>query len=1273
MSYSSDIFSSGTQQDFKTGGDGAKSYNWFAKNTANADAMDANTTNAGFVTLNLNATNSGMGATYITGPYIYQLVGGDFDVETSIVDNADQNFEQAGLLVASDADQNLHAYIINYRTSSTNIAARSGDGTTETSIGSDSTNTNKRFRITRAGNVFTFYEKLNAGDVWTLHGSVTRSDLGSTVRVALYAGSNNTNNNYVAQFDFLTFHSNAKLYQDFKHTPAMDGGTDGTSISEGTALMPVVEPTSTSVSQAIKMAVRFTVITANVDISLSGTNASLVALAPDDNGKPGTWGSYGATLSLTSVGTTNKCFWVKTKGDAADAYGFDSTVTLTSTSLTDSSTDTATIKRRVAPALSILGSSGAYYLGIDWGSGVYWRHNSSAGGDISLWDTAASYADITYAGYSQSGDTTTFDQKTLASGLTLDTVLVRVSAGVYHVKHTITSTTERWMRLEKWLRSSSGSAVGGSSSIKYFGTTHEKQNDAVWFQTTALQRTGNPNTTIGMVPGNGFDNDWCLFNWDYTSQTSWYNSGIAYSYDSNGNGTGAWYQFIRYGVLKNGSLTDYTMHIPANTQTEYSYVIFSNVCGTQAELNKVVYSSYHDSYTTASSRSDEEKMLWATSHQLKRLKRHILVEGAKELVIAPSALYSAMISVGDFIYQALGLAETDTLNKTMSILHRLGPPDGGAASGSIAGSAGNNLDGTHAIYLPWFELYAKQYLSYVPDATALQVYLDTADSYADTINNHKLLPDTSTRLAHYYSDTFAGPESTGYGDFESAFTFPQENETRDRWTAFTNTSPAATRVGTDGSVTPHGGSYMAKVPVSGGAGKYTGIDSMRLAVPASKQVTLTGFANIPSAFSSGGAFIQLNEYNASMGVVTTTKITNVTSTSGWEEKTLTVTLNASTVYIKFRLESDGEGTAYWDDVQITLDNPASGYDGLLWQCSIMPPQIKGDTLSPSLFGIVWGQANMKSLKVLLGASWTQSHQDALDLIDGSFPNAYWLDSNHNKITDDVYHPYRKAWLSSWALFSHWIWFIVNGGEKIFTDQQIIDITTNYPKSACGYSYGDQAYKGWVCKTDGSSVSGAEYTAMWLNDWTYANGEYVNAGVWLWASDMFFHSARERAGISGAETDKYKRLMIEVKPSYNSHESINSVTGGVDDARKGYGTNAVFLTPSLILSASNATSNGADLAWTSYPGTDFVNYKVCRSTTTPVLVTDVIYTITNQATLAYTDSSGSGGQHYYYAIFVTKTDDTTVKSNEISVITLISTGYPLIDGFLSILLEGVLIR
>jgi len=99
------------------------------------------------------------------------------------------------------------------------------------------------------------------------------------------------------------------------------GGTNGTQVSEGTNLAPVsvgpLNATDNEVSDPVKLAVRCDegfITSGNTIISLTGETADKWALAPDNAGQAGTFGAYGAALTITApVGDTNTIFWAKAR------------------------------------------------------------------------------------------------------------------------------------------------------------------------------------------------------------------------------------------------------------------------------------------------------------------------------------------------------------------------------------------------------------------------------------------------------------------------------------------------------------------------------------------------------------------------------------------------------------------------------------------------------------------------------------------------------------------------------------------------------------------------------------------------------------------------------------------------------------------------------------------------------------------------------------------------------------------------------------------------
>lgn len=114
------------------------------------------------------------------------------------------------------------------------------------------------------------------------------------------------------------------------------GGTDGTLVSEGTGLTPVsigpLNIVTNEVSDPVKLAIRCVTgykTVGDVTITPTGTTAAKWALAPDSSGSPGTFGAYGAALTISSeIGATNTIFWAKAKATNDESEANDVTVTL---------------------------------------------------------------------------------------------------------------------------------------------------------------------------------------------------------------------------------------------------------------------------------------------------------------------------------------------------------------------------------------------------------------------------------------------------------------------------------------------------------------------------------------------------------------------------------------------------------------------------------------------------------------------------------------------------------------------------------------------------------------------------------------------------------------------------------------------------------------------------------------------------------------------------------------------------------------------------------
>jgi hypothetical protein len=128
----------------------------------------------------------------------------------------------------------------------------------------------------------------------------------------------------------------ANLIHMYKGT-ITSGGTDGTLISEGDGSNPItVGPLNATINEEsapIKLALRcdtgFTTV-GNVVITPQGTNMDKWALALDNAGAAGTFGAYGASLTITdTISTTNKIFWARAKAVSTEDPVNDTTVDLT--------------------------------------------------------------------------------------------------------------------------------------------------------------------------------------------------------------------------------------------------------------------------------------------------------------------------------------------------------------------------------------------------------------------------------------------------------------------------------------------------------------------------------------------------------------------------------------------------------------------------------------------------------------------------------------------------------------------------------------------------------------------------------------------------------------------------------------------------------------------------------------------------------------------------------------------------------------------------------
>lgn len=121
----------------------------------------------------------------------------------------------------------------------------------------------------------------------------------------------------------------------YKNNPTA-GGTDGQLVSEGDGSNPItvgpLNATNNEESAPVKLAVRCDSgyqTSGNTTIQPVGTTAAKWALAPDNGGSPGTWTSWGGTLTISStIGATNTIFWLKAKATSDEVPANDTSVDL---------------------------------------------------------------------------------------------------------------------------------------------------------------------------------------------------------------------------------------------------------------------------------------------------------------------------------------------------------------------------------------------------------------------------------------------------------------------------------------------------------------------------------------------------------------------------------------------------------------------------------------------------------------------------------------------------------------------------------------------------------------------------------------------------------------------------------------------------------------------------------------------------------------------------------------------------------------------------------
>lgn len=140
------------------------------------------------------------------------------------------------------------------------------------------------------------------------------------------------------------------------------GGTNGTLVDLANFISPGSLQTGTGsevVTAPLKLAVRCIntgdTSASSLVISLTGTSTSKWALAPDNSGSAGTFGAYGASLNVGTVGATNTIFWIRARATTDELVSFNTDDLSVSLSMSDAVISTSfPVGRSLTQPYSIL-------------------------------------------------------------------------------------------------------------------------------------------------------------------------------------------------------------------------------------------------------------------------------------------------------------------------------------------------------------------------------------------------------------------------------------------------------------------------------------------------------------------------------------------------------------------------------------------------------------------------------------------------------------------------------------------------------------------------------------------------------------------------------------------------------------------------------------------------------------------------------------------------------------------------------------------------------
>ncbi|MEK6531253.1 MAG: hypothetical protein AABZ23_02025 [Deltaproteobacteria bacterium] len=197
-------------QDFKSGGDGAKLYNWNAVNMAQAAGLDSNMTSAGFLNIDCGLSESYWSASDFSAPFLYKSINGDFDIEAHI--QSITVLPTSGYAVIAVRDPNAStgedAVWMGVRADGYFYSRNIVNSVNTALYSASGLSAEKFLRIKRAGAVFTFYSKSDINGSWTQRASATRSDFSQSIQAGIGAIQNNASGDLTVFFNSLTLNKN---------------------------------------------------------------------------------------------------------------------------------------------------------------------------------------------------------------------------------------------------------------------------------------------------------------------------------------------------------------------------------------------------------------------------------------------------------------------------------------------------------------------------------------------------------------------------------------------------------------------------------------------------------------------------------------------------------------------------------------------------------------------------------------------------------------------------------------------------------------------------------------------------------------------------------------------------------------------------------------------------------------------------------------------------------------------------------------------------------